>query len=65
MQFIVFLLPDSSLHHIFASENLKFPFILQKNSLTWGVKCENLILQKIVGNLLDKLRKLYINGTVI
>ena len=65
MQFIVLLVPDSSLHHIFGSENWKFPFILQKNSLTWGVKCENLKLQKIVGNLLDKLRKLYMNETVI
>ena len=51
MQLVVFLLPDSSLHHIFESENFKFPFILQKNSLTWGVKCENLKLHKIVGNL--------------
>ena len=35
-----------------------------KNSQTWGVKFE-IILKKNVGNLLDKLRKLYINGTVI
>ena len=40
-----------------------FPFST-KNSLTWGLKCE-IKLQKIVGNLLDVLRKLYINGTVI
>ena len=65
MQFIVSLLSDSSLHHIFASENLKFPFILQKNSLIWRVKCENLKLQRIVGNLSDKLRKLHMNGTAI
>ena len=31
---------DSSLHHIFESENFKFLFP-SKNSLTWGVKCEN------------------------
>ena len=42
---------------------LGFPFST-KNSLTWGLKCE-IKLQKIVGNLLDVLRKLYINGTVI
>ena len=35
-----------------------------KISQTWGVKFE-IILKKNVGNLLDKLRKLYINGTVI
>ena len=28
---------DSSLHHIFESENFRFPFCY----LTWGVKCEN------------------------
>ena len=39
---------------------LGFPFST-KNSLTWEVKCE-IRLQKIVGNLLDKLRKLYMNG---
>ena len=32
---------DSSLHHIFESENFRFPFCT-KNSLTWEVKCENL-----------------------
>ena len=29
---------DSSLHHIFESENVWFPFCT-KNSLTWAVKC--------------------------
>ena len=29
-----------------------------KNSQTWGVKCKEVELQKIVGNLLDKFRKL-------
>ena len=33
-----------------------------KNSITWGVKYKKLRLKKIVGNLLDKLRKLYIKG---
>ena len=55
---------DSSLHHIFESENFSFLFST-KNSLTWGVKCENIKLTKIVGNLLDELRKLYMNRTVI
>ena len=31
---------DSSFHHIFESENLRFPFFFMKNSLTWRVKCE-------------------------
>ena len=30
--------PDSSLHYISESENVRFPFS-KKNSLTWGVKC--------------------------
>ena len=51
---------DSSLHHIFESENFRLPFFT-KNSLTWGMKCEK--LSKIVGNLLDDLRKLYKNRT--
>ena len=33
-----------------------------KNSLTWEVSVK-IKLQKIVGDLLDKLRKLYMNGT--
>ena len=39
----------------------KFP----SGSLTWGSEVEKTKLQKIVGNLLDKLRKLYMNGIVI
>ena len=48
----------SSLHRIFQSENFRFPFF-SKNSLTCEVK-----VQKIVANLLDKLRKLNMNETV-
>ena len=52
--------------HISESENSRFPFFFTKNSLPWGVKCETQIkLHKIVGNLLDELRKLYMNRTVI
>ena len=36
-----------------------------KNSLTRGVKCGNIKLQKILRNLLDELRNLYMSGTVI
>ena len=52
---------DSSLHRIFQSENFRFRFFY-KNSSTgnWNVKIK---LQKIVGNLLDKLLKLCMNGT--
>ena len=41
---------------------VKFSFFYENNmgSKIWEIK-----LQKIVGNLLDKLRKLYLNGTVI
>ena len=55
---------DSFLHHILEPESFKFPF-LWKNSLTWGVKCEKLNLRKLLGHLLDKLRKLHTSGTVI
>ena len=34
-----------------------------KNSLTLEVKCEKINLKKTVGNLLDKLRKLFMNAT--
>ena len=40
------------------------PKTLGFHSLIWGLKWEKLKLQKIVGNLLDKLRKLHMNGTV-
>ena len=54
----------SSLHHIFESANFRFPFFYEKMALIgkWNVKIK---LLKIVGNKLDKLRKLYMNGKVI
>ena len=52
---------ESSLHHIFKSENFTFP---TKNSLL-GSAMRKIKLKKILGNLLDKLRKLYMNGVVI
>ena len=56
---------DSSLHHIFESENFKFSFFT-KHSLTWAVKNGKLTLHKIIENLLhEKRRKLYMSGTVI
>ena len=39
---------DSSLHHIFESENFRLPFFT-KNSLPWGVKCEKLNFRKSQG----------------
>ena len=33
---------DSSVYHIFESENFRFPFSLKIYRLTWRVKCENL-----------------------
>ena len=54
----------SSLCHICESKNLRFPFLYEKyhnlGSEMWKIK-----LEKIVGNLLDNRRKLYMNGTVI
>ena len=50
----------SSLYDSFESEKFRFPFST-KNSPTWRVKCEKNKLQKIVWNLLDKLRKMYMN----
>ena len=68
MQFKVFTesenCSDSSFHRIFESENFMFP-VSAKNSLIWGVKCEKLNFRKSQGNLLDKVRKLQMNGTVI
>ena len=56
---------DSSLHHIFESENFKFSFFM-KHSLTWAVKNGKLILHKIIENLLhEKPIKLYVSGMVI
>ena len=36
---------DSSLHDLFESENVRFPFSV-KHSLTWGVKYEKLNFRK-------------------
>ena len=59
-----FLITDSSLYHILESENFRFPFSRDKKpnlrSEMWKIE-----LQKFVVNLLDKHRKLYMNGTVI
>ena len=57
---------SSSLHHILESENVRFPFS-NKNERNLGSKIWKIKLQKIalVGNLLDKLRKLYMNGKVL
>ena len=35
----------SFLHHIFESENLRFP-VFDERSLTWGMKCKKLIFRK-------------------
>ena len=37
---------DSSLNHIFESENVRFTFSM-KNSISWGVKCEKLSFRKL------------------
>ena len=58
----IFLIPLSIA--FLESEHFRFPFSTNKR-LTWVLKCEKFIMQKIVGNLLDMLRKLYMNGTVI
>ena len=59
-----FLITDSSLYHILESENFRFLFSYVKKpnlrSEMWKIE-----LQNIVVNLLDKLWKLYMNGTVI
>ena len=59
-----FLITDSSLYHILECENFRFPFSYDKKPNLrremWKIE-----LQNIVVNLLDKLRKLYANGTVI
>ena len=57
-------LSDFSLHSIFQCESFIFPFLYEKivKLGKWNVKME---LQKIVGNLLEKLQKLYMSATVI
>ena len=51
---------DCSLNHIFKSENFKFPFLYKRwpnlGSEMWKIK-----IQKVKGNLLEKLRKLYVH----
>ena len=57
----------SSLHHInvfFEYENFRLPFS-KKISLTILKRCKKIKLQIIRGTFLDKLRKLYLNGTLI
>ena len=53
-----------SLHHISKSENLRFAFSA-KDSVTWLVRYEKLKLGNFVGDLLDKLGKLFMDGTFI
>ena len=53
---------QSSLHRIFESENLyeKQPHLGSESCQMWKIR-----IQKIVGNLLHKLRKLYMDGMVM
>ena len=53
---------DSSLHHIFESNHFRFSFPYEKQP-NLGLKCGKLNSQGIY--LLEKLRKLYMSGTVI
>ena len=55
---------DSPLNCIFESENFKFPFRTE-NGLTRSTEMQKIKLKKILGNLLDMLRKLKMNGMVI
>ena len=55
---------DSFRHHIFESENPRFPFFLTKKQHYLGSEEWKIKLQKIEGNLLHKFRKLYMYGTV-
>ena len=59
----IFWFLDSPSH--FWIRKFRVSFFPKKNGLPWEVKCESIKLQNISKNLLDKLRKLYINGTVI
>ena len=54
---------DSSLHRFIESEISGVTFVYE-NSLTWGREMWKIELKKVVGNLLEKLRKLYVNETV-
>ena len=55
---------DSPLNCIFESENFKFPFRTE-NGLTRSTEMQKIKLKKILGNLLDMLQKLKMNGMVI
>ena len=46
------------------SENFNFPFFYEKKP-NRGSEMLKIKLQKILGNLLNELRNLYMNGTVI
>ena len=53
-----------TLHHILESENFRFPFSTKKCKLVSKI-CK-IKFQQVVGNLLDKLRKLIaLNGKFI
>ena len=52
------------MHCIFGSKNFRFPFSTKKR-LNLGSEMEKNKVHKIVRNLLDRLQKLYMNGTVI
>ena len=58
---------DSPLHHIFESESFRYSFLFEKQPNRGDMKYEKLNFRKSVGNLLhvNKLRKYYMNGTVI
>ena len=49
---------------MFESKNLGYPFFY-KPKFNLGSEMWKIELQKIVGNLLDELRKLYLNRIVI
>ena len=59
-------LPGKS-NHMFESENFRFPSSTKDLGKNWenyfASEMSKIKLQKIVGNLLDKFGKLYMNGT--
>ena len=59
------LFSDSSLNHIFESKNFRFPSMRAQQIAYLGSYMRKIKLQQIVRNSFDKLRKLYLNGTVI
>ena len=64
--YYVRIFPDSSLHHLFVSENLRFPFSL-KNSLIWRVKSEKSRenVEKLNFRRPYEIYWINLNGTVI